>query len=117
MKSSKFNCLVLMAKYAFKTIDMMDQLLVIRVNYKKTVNYLEKFSCQAYCFNFQSNKDGLFVKHVVRLLNWHVRFKKRKALKKELNEELMPIPWDSKRQWNFCMPENEKKEIELIFTE
>ena len=29
----------------------------------------------------------------------------------------MPIAWDSKRWWNFCMSEDEKKEIELIFTE
>ena len=27
----------------------------------------------------------------VRLLTWNIKFEKRKALKKELNEELMPI--------------------------
>ena len=27
----------------------------------------------------------------IRLLTWHIRFKKRKALKKALNEELMII--------------------------
>ena len=42
-----------------------------------------------------------------------------KALKKELNEELIPIAWHPKRWWNFCMPEDEKNriEIELTFTE
>ena len=28
---------------------------------------------------------------------------KRKELKKELNEELMPIAWHPKKWWNFCM--------------
>ena len=29
----------------------------------------------------------------------------------------MPIAWHSKRWWNFCMSENEKKDIEPIFAE
>ena len=29
----------------------------------------------------------------------------------------MTVGWDSNRWWNFCAPEDEKKEIELIFTE
>ena len=29
----------------------------------------------------------------------------------------MPIAWHPKRWWNFCMSENEKKEIGPIFTE
>ena len=29
----------------------------------------------------------------------------------------MPIAWPPKRWWNFCMSEDEKKEIEPIFTE
>ena len=29
----------------------------------------------------------------------------------------MPIVWHPKRWWNFYMPEDEKKEIEPIFTE
>ena len=34
MKSKKIHCLVLMTKYIKKTMEMMDQLLVIRVSYK-----------------------------------------------------------------------------------
>ena len=30
---------------------------------------------------------------LIRFLAWHIKFEKRKALKKELNEELMPIDW------------------------
>ena len=53
----------------------------------------------------------------IRLLAWHIKLEKRKALRKELNEEIMPIQWHSKRWQNFCMSEDEKKEVEPIFTE
>ena len=29
----------------------------------------------------------------------------------------MPIVWHSRRWWNFCMSEDEKKELVPIFTE
>ena len=31
--------------------------------------------------------------------------------------ELMPMAWHPKRWWDFWMTEDEKKEIELVFTE
>ena len=34
-----------------------------------------------------------------------------------ISEEFMAIAWHPKRWWNFCMSENEKKEIKPIFTE
>ena len=37
MKLTKFHCLFQITKYIFKTMDMIDQLLVIRVNHKETV--------------------------------------------------------------------------------
>ena len=46
-----------------------------------------------------------------------LNLKSVKHLKKELNEELMPIVWDPKRRQNFCISEDEKKEIEPVFTE
>ena len=51
---------------------------------------------------------------------WHIKFKKRKALKEELtelNKELMLTAWHPRRWCNFFMTEDEKKEIEPIFTE
>ena len=48
----------------------------------------------------------------IRLLAWHIKYEKRKTLKKQLNEECHPKRW-----WNFCISEDEKKEIEPIFTE
>ena len=54
---------------------------------------------------------------LIRLLTWHSKFRKRKALKKKIGEELMSRAWHSSRWWNFCMSGDEKKEIEPIFTD
>ena len=51
-----------------------------------------------------------------RLLAWHIKFEKRKTFKK-ISEESMPTAWHPKIWWNFCMSEDEEKEVELIFTE
>ena len=48
----------------------------------------------------------------VRLLVWYIKFENCKALKKELNKELMPIATHPKKWWNFCKSEDEEKEIE-----
>ena len=53
----------------------------------------KKLFCQANCFNFQSNQDSFFVKHI--------KFEKRKELKKYISEELMPKVWHPKLLWNF----------------
>ena len=45
-----------------------------------------------------------------------VSLKNAKHLKK-VNEELMPVAWHPRILWNFCMSEDEEKEIEPIFTE
>ena len=55
-------------------------------------------------------------KNIVRLLAWRSNFKKRKILQKKISEELMSIAWHPRRWWNFFMSEDEKKEIESIFT-
>ena len=49
--------------------------------------------------NFDNNFDKYDPDAIihVRLLAWHIKFEKRKALKKELNEELIPVMWDPKR--------------------
>ena len=46
----------------------------------------------------------------------HSKFKKHKALKKNMSKELMPIAWHPKRWWNFFLSEDEKKEIKPTFT-
>ena len=47
---------------------------------------------------------------------WHIKFEKHKALKEKTSEELMPIARHPKRWRNFFMSDDEKKEIEPIFT-
>ena len=48
---------------------------------------------------------------------WLSITEKHKALKMNISEELMLIAWHPKRWWNFCVSEDEKKEIKPIFTE
>ena len=39
--------------------------------------------------NFDEDDPNTII--LIRLLLWHIKFEKRKPLKKELNEELMPV--------------------------
>ena len=45
----------------------------------------------------------------LRLLAWCYKFEKRKALKKDINIELMPVAWHRTRWWDCCISEDEKK--------
>ena len=58
-----------------------------------------------------SVEDDLDSIILVRRLAWNIKFEIAKHLKKNINEKLMPIAW------HFCMSEDEKEEIESIFTE
>ena len=42
--------------------------------------------------NFDKNNSGA-ITHV-RLMTWYTKFEKRKALKKKLKQELMPVAWN-----------------------
>ena len=53
----------------------------------------------------------------VRLLAWQIKFEKHKELKIELSEELMPVVWHPNRWWDWCISEDEKKEISIMFIE
>ena len=46
-----------------------------------------------------------------------LNLKNKENLKIYINGKLMLIEWHPKRWWNFCISEDEKKEIEPIFTE
>ena len=52
-----------------------------------------------------------------RHLAWHIKFEKRKALKKQLNKELIPAAWHPSRWQHWCKSEDEKKKINQIFIE
>ena len=56
-------------------------------------------------------------KTFIRLLAWHIKFKKLKTLKNDLNKELMLVAWHPRSCWNFRMSEDEKKAMEPIFKE
>ena len=57
--------------------------------------------------SFDENDPDTII--IIRLLTWHIKFEKRKELKKELSEELMPVAWHTNRWWVWCMPEDQKK--------
>ena len=67
---------------------------------------------------------GLFTDFYCFVCRWKYDFwlgilnlKNVKHIKKKLNEELMPVAWRPNRDWDWCVPQDEKKEIKLIFTE
>ena len=66
-------------------------------------------------FWWRFDKDDPNTVIFINRLAWQNKFKKRKEQKK-ISGELMPIAWHPRKQWNFCMPD-EEKEIEPIFTE
>ena len=46
---------------------------------------------------------------------WYEGYIKRKAMKKNIKEELMPVAWHPDRYWDWCVPEDEKSELEAWF--
>ena len=46
-----------------------------------------------------------------------VRRPSKTAQKAKIKDELMPIAWHPSRWWDWCVPADEKKEIEKIFFE
>ena len=49
------------------------------------------------------------------LIKWHAGYQKRKAQKAKIKEELMPIAWHPSHWWDWCVPEDEKKETEKFW--
>ena len=45
---------------------------------------------------------------VLLMLAQYNRQKQHKACKKEISKKLMPVAWHPTRQYNWCMPEDEK---------
>ena len=46
---------------------------------------------------------------------WYKGYQQRKAQKAKSKEELMLVAWHPDRWWNWCVPEHEKKELEIYF--
>ena len=65
--------------------------------------------------NFDEDNPDTII--LVRHLAWHIKFEKSKEFVKKISEKIMPVAWHLNRWWNFCLPEDEKKDIEPILTE
>ena len=83
--------------------------------------FLENRAISNFSFRVRDSGTRLYcdpktVNHT-RLTGWYNKFKQHKTLTKKIEEELMPLTWHTKRRWDWCFSENEKKEIEPIFTE
>ena len=48
------------------------------------------------------------------VLRWYKKYEQRKAQKAKIKEELMPVAWHPDRWWNWCVPEQKKKTINLL---
>ena len=46
---------------------------------------------------------------------WYEDYQKRKAQKAKIKEELPSISWHPSRWWDWCIPENQKKETEKLW--
>ena len=53
--------------------------------------------------------------HDDELMEWYEGYKKRKAQKAKIKEELIPIAWHPSRWWDWCMSEDEKKRQKNFF--
>ena len=51
---------------------------------------------------------------VDEIIKWYDGHQKHKAQKAQIKEELMPLVWHPSRWWNWCVPEDEKKETEKL---
>ena len=60
--------------------------------------------------NFDEDDTEVII--YIRLMDWCNRYKQRKARKKEIRKELMPVACHPTECWDWCMSDDDKKEIE-----
>ena len=48
------------------------------------------------------------------IIKWYEGYKKRKAQKASIKEEFVPIAWHPLRWWDWCIPEDEKRDTEKL---
>ena len=70
------------------------------------------FVTQQLLRQFDGDDDNFFRWHGFR---WYKGYKKRKAQKASIKEELMPIAWHPSRWWDWCVPEDEKRDTEALW--
>ena len=57
--------------------------------------------------NYVYNDNGI--------IKWYDGYKKRKAQKAKIKKELMSITWHPSRWWDWCIPEDEKRDTEKLW--
>ena len=101
MKSTKFHCLALMTKSMFKTMDVTISSWILKLIIKTSYlnNYSKSFFFKSIILIFSLIKTTFLsiYKNIIRLLAWHIKFEKRKELKKTISQELMAIVWHPNR--------------------
>ena len=50
-----------------------------------------------------------------RLDKWYDGYQKRKTQKTKIKDKLMPVAWHPSRRWDWCVPEDEKRETVKLF--
>ena len=56
------------------------------------------------------NEDGHEIVIHVKLIAWCIKYRQRKASKKDLSKELMFLSWYVTIWWDWCVSDDEKKE-------
>ena len=50
-----------------------------------------------------------------KFFEWYDGYKKRKAQKASIKQELLPIAWHPSRYWDWCMSEDKKSDAERLW--
>ena len=70
------------------------------------------FVTQDICDNIKTRED--FDLNADEFVTWYNGYPQRKVQKAQVKAELMPIAWHPSRWWNWCIPEDDKKETEKL---
>ena len=57
----------------------------------------------------------VFLNNNDRLIKWHNDYQKWKTQRAQIKEELFPVAWHPSRYWDWCMSEDEKREMKKLF--
>ena len=83
------------------------------VKYPATLEFVPDWFVSQQQLKLWHDKDGYCNNN--ELIKWHAGYQKRKAQKAKIKEELMPIAWHPSHWWDWCVPEDEKKETEKLW--
>ena len=94
----------------FKTRKMCDK--AVRKEHFSLLFVPDWFVTQQQIKYLRDDNDGSYNN---KFINWYDGYKKGKAQKAKIKDELMPIGWHPSRWWDWCLPNDEKQETEKLF--